>query len=235
MKNLIITGASRGIGRALALQFLEDRDIHVIALSRSEASLQSLAEEANHKPGRLSIQAFDLIKSELAPIGELVRQAGGELHLLINNAGLLIKKPFTETTDTDLQALWHTNVLGPARLARYCHPFMAGQAHPAHVLNIGSMGGFQGSSKFPGLAGYSATKAALASLTECLAEEWKDDHIRVNCLALGAVKTEMLQEAFPGYDPGMSSQQMAQFIKDFAESGHVFFNGKVLPVSSSTP
>ena len=97
------------------------------------------------------------------------------------------------------------------------------------------MGGFQGSSKFPGLSAYSASKAALGNLTECLAEEFKEMGIAVNALALGAVKTEMLEEAFPGYVPPVNAQEMAGFMANFATSGHHFFNGKILPVSVSTP
>jgi NAD(P)-dependent dehydrogenase (short-subunit alcohol dehydrogenase family) len=97
------------------------------------------------------------------------------------------------------------------------------------------MGGFQGSSKFPGLSAYSASKAALASLTECMAEELKSDGIHVNCLALGAVDTEMLRQAFPGYQAPVSSEDMARFIGEFSINQRTFFNGKIIPVSSSTP
>ena len=93
----------------------------------------------------------------------------------------------------------------------------------------------QGSAKFPGLTAYSSSKAAIAGLTECLAEELKDKNISVNCLAIGAVQTEMLEEAFPGYKAPLSPKQMAEYIFDFALKGHQYYNGKILPVSSSTP
>ena len=97
------------------------------------------------------------------------------------------------------------------------------------------MGGFQGSAKFAGLSAYSSSKAAVVGLTECLAEELKDKDIFVNCLAIGAVQTEMLSEAFPGYEAPVSPKQMAEYIFDFAIKGSQFYNGKILPVSSSTP
>jgi NAD(P)-dependent dehydrogenase (short-subunit alcohol dehydrogenase family) len=97
------------------------------------------------------------------------------------------------------------------------------------------MGGYQGASKFPGLSAYSSSKGALANLSECLAEEFKEDGIKVNCLALGAVQTEMLEAAFPGFQAPVSPVQMACHILNFAESGHTVYNGKVLPVSVSTP
>jgi 3-oxoacyl-[acyl-carrier protein] reductase len=97
------------------------------------------------------------------------------------------------------------------------------------------MGGIQGSSKFPGLAAYSSSKGALITLTEMLAEEYKESNISFNALALGAVQTEMLAEAFPGYQASTTAREMARFIADFALNGHQFFNGKVLPVAHSTP
>ena len=105
----------------------------------------------------------------------------------------------------------------------------------SHIVNIGSMGGFQGSAKFKGLSLYSAAKGAVAVLTESMAEEFKERGIKVNALALGAVQTEMLASAFPGYKAPLTAGQMAEFIADFALNGHKYFNGKILPVSLSTP
>ena len=105
----------------------------------------------------------------------------------------------------------------------------------SHIVNITSMGGFQGSSKYKGLAYYSASKAALACLTECLATEFSEAGIKVNCLALGAVQTEMFEEAFPGYKAPVDAREMGEFIADFALKGHKFFNGKILPVAVGNP
>ncbi len=105
----------------------------------------------------------------------------------------------------------------------------------SHVVTISSMGGIQGSSKFPGLAAYSSSKGAVITLSELLAEEYKEQGVAFNVLALGAVQTEMLQEAFPGYQAPIYPNEMADYIKDFALNGNRFFNGKVLEVSSSTP
>lgn len=156
------------------------------------------------------------------------------MDILINNAGQLICKPFTALNDEDWQNVYSTNIFGPVRLIRLLLPLLE-QSDLAHVLNIGSMGGVQGSSKFAGLSAYSSSKAALANLTECLAEEWRNTRIRTNCLALGAVQTEMLATAFPGYEAPLSSENMGQFVAWFATQGHRFFNGKILPVALSTP
>jgi NAD(P)-dependent dehydrogenase (short-subunit alcohol dehydrogenase family) len=101
----------------------------------------------------------------------------------------------------------------------------------SHILNISSMGGFQGSVKFPGLSYYSASKAALACLSECLALEFDELGIKVNCLALGSVQTEMLEEAFPGYKAPIDAKKIGEFIADFAINGNKFINGKIIPVA----
>jgi short-subunit dehydrogenase len=97
------------------------------------------------------------------------------------------------------------------------------------------MGAFQGSAKFPELAAYASSKTALCNFTEVYAEENKDGNIQMNCLCLGAVQTEMLAEAFPGYIAKISAEEMADFISDFAINKGLFFNGKIIPVSNSTP
>jgi NAD(P)-dependent dehydrogenase (short-subunit alcohol dehydrogenase family) len=229
MKNIIITGASRGIGRDTALQLAQDGH-RVLALSRNEDALKALQKEAGDN---LHILPFDITSPDCRPLLEAVED-WGHIDALINNAGYLLNKPFHETTGTDWENVMGVNFYGPARLLQMLRPFLQA-ADKAHVLNIGSMGGYQGSSKFPGLLAYSVSKAAIATLTECLAEEWKESGVCVNCLALGAVQTEMLAEAFPGMQAPVSSEQMGSFLSYFALQGHYFFNGKVLPVSVSTP
>jgi len=105
----------------------------------------------------------------------------------------------------------------------------------SHVVTISSMGGVQGTMKFAGLSAYSSSKGAVITLSELLSEEYKDRGIAFNVLALGSVQTEMLAEAFPGYQAPVSAAEMATYIFDFTLTGHKFYNGKVLPVSSTTP
>ncbi len=155
-----------------------------------------------------------------------------KIDILVNNAGLLINKPFTLLSKSDMNSIFNVNFFGVALLIQNLLPKMNTNSH---IVNIGSMGGFQGSSKFPGLSIYSASKAALANLSECLAEELKEQKISVNCLSIGAVQTEMLESAFPGYQAPLKAEEMASYIVDFSKNGHKFFNGKILPVSLSTP
>ena len=125
-----------------------------------------------------------------------------------------------------------TVFFGVANLIKTCIPYMQ---KGSHVVTISSMGGIQGSLKFAGLAAYSSSKGAVITLSELLAEEYKEKGISFNVLALGAVQTEMLQEAFPGYEAPISANEMAQYIFDFALTGNKYYNGKVLQVSSTNP
>ena len=144
----------------------------------------------------------------------------------------LINKPFLETSGDDLASMFESNVLGHFNMIQHLLPLMGSGSH---IVNIGSMGGFQGSVKFPGLSAYSASKAALHTLTECLAFELPETGIKINCLALGSAQTEMLEKAFPGYQSPVLAFEMGKYVADFARTGHKFFNGKILPVAVTTP
>jgi len=233
--NILITGASRGIGYDTALRLAGNPDHQVYVLSRTVERLEKLSNTAQTRYGHanLHIIPFDITSLEVA---EFIRQIEpiGRVDILINNAGQLIAKPFAEMPMQEWQQLFMVNVFGVVRLIRTLLPYLE-KSERAHIVNIGSMGGFQGSSKFPGLAAYSASKAALANMTESLAEEFKDKNIACNCLALGAVQTEMLAQAFPGVEAPLTSAEMAEYLAHFAVEGHRFMNGKVIPVSISTP
>ncbi|MBL6646612.1 MAG: SDR family oxidoreductase [Flavobacteriaceae bacterium] len=221
-KNIIVTGASRGIGRAIVDVF-KSQGHRVWALSRNTAELSQLPDVESVS---LDIGNEHEIKNWISSFDDQT------FDVLINNAGLLVNKPFSETTAKDFEAVYRVNVFGVANLIRNLLPLLTPQTH---IVNISSMGGINGTSKFPGLAAYSSSKGALGILTELLAEEFKDHGPSVNALALGAVQTEMLEEAFPGYKAPLDADQMASYIADFALNGHLFYNGKVLPLSSSTP
>ena len=163
---------------------------------------------------------------------EFIKNNFSTVDVLINNAGKLINKPFIETTIQDFKSVYSVNVFGLAELIRLLIPSFC---NTSHIINISSIGGIGGSSKFPGLSAYSSSKAALNVLTEMLYEEFKSSGPIVNTLALGAVQTEMLEEAFPGYQAPLSSTEMAHYIYDFSINGHKYFNGKILPVSISNP
>ncbi|MCB0374614.1 MAG: SDR family NAD(P)-dependent oxidoreductase [Sinomicrobium sp.] len=232
---ILVTGASRGIGYDTALQLAHTREHQLLALGRSEEKLAALAAKVREKygDGILDVLIYDLTDADPSHLKIALQKLGG-LDVLINNAGLLINKPFDQLTLSDWHHSFHVNLFAVVNMVRIALPYLSA-ADAAHIVNIGSMGGFQGSSKFVGLSAYSAAKAALANLTECLAEEFKDRNIAVNCLSLGAVQTEMLTAAFPGYRAPVSSTEMGAWVAWFAVNGQRYFNGKILPVSISTP
>lgn len=226
MANIIITGSSRGIGFEMAKLFA-DEGHQVLALSRNDAPILAL----NHQ--NITTFPFDISsQKDLDIVSDFISATWHQVDILINNAGKLLNKPFLEISEKEFQEVYNVNVFGVASITKVVLPKMPKNGH---VVTISSMGGVQGSMKFPGLAAYSSSKAAVITLTELWAEEFKETGPSFNVLALGAVQTEMLEEAFPGYKAPNTALEMASYIKDFALTGHKFYNGKLLQVSSSTP
>lgn len=225
-KNIVITGTSRGIGYQLAQKFANEGH-NVLALSRNADPLLKI----KHK--NITALSTDLLQeTDINKAVDFIKSNWTHVDVLINNAGMLVNKPFKELTTQDFLRVYQVNVFAVAELTKQVLPCMnAG----SHVVTISSMGGIQGSMKFPGLAAYSSAKGAVITLSELLAEEYKEQQIAFNVLAIGAVQTEMLQEAFPGYEAPLTAEEMADYIFNFSLTGHKFYNGKVLQVSSSTP
>lgn len=225
MKNIIVTGTSRGIGLEIVKQ-LNDKEYRVLALSRK------IAKELVDLP-HVTCLSLDITKEEdLKKVSDYVDHNWKSIDILINNAGAIVNKPFEELTKEDFDRVYQVNVFGVAQLIQVCIPFMKANSH---VVTISSMGGVQGVMKFGGLAAYSSSKGAVIILSELLAEEYKEKGISFNVIALGAVQTEMLEEAFPGYQAPLLPEEMAEYIVDFAINGNKYFNGKVLQASSTTP
>ncbi|MFC4817531.1 SDR family NAD(P)-dependent oxidoreductase [Flavobacterium sp. GCM10023249] len=224
-KNIIITGTSRGIGYELALLFA-NAGHQVLAISRKTP--QALIENSN-----ITCLSIDLsIEEDLKKVENFIEHTWKKVDVLIHNAGSLLLKPFDQISGEEFENIYKVNVFGVANLTRVCIPYLQ---KGSHVVTISSMGGIQGSMKFAGLAAYSSSKGAVITLSELLAEEYKERGIAFNVLALGAVQTEMLQEAFPGYEAPISAAGMADYIFNFALTGNQYFNGKILQVSSTTP
>jgi NAD(P)-dependent dehydrogenase (short-subunit alcohol dehydrogenase family) len=225
MKNIIITGTSRGIGLQLALQ-MADAGHQVLALSRNSA------EALLAHPNCNCLNVDLLVEADMVCVVDFIQKQWGRVDVLIHNAGLLVNNAFESLTSADFMAVYQVNVFGVARLTQACLPYLQAGSH---VVAISSMGGIQGSSKFAGLAAYSSSKGAVITLMEVLAAEYQSRNISFNTLALGAVQTEMLEAAFPGYQAPTSAQDMAKYICNFALHSQAFFNGKTLQVSSSNP
>ena len=223
-KTIVVTGASKGIGFEL-VRFLVSQGHVVYALSRDIKAL--VASEKLHP---ISLDLTD--EESIIKFAEQLNSNQISIDALINNAGSLINQSFSTTTKNDFEAVYRVNVFGLASITRLLLPLISSKGH---VVNISSMGGIGGSSKFSGLSAYSSSKGAVNILTELLAEEYKETGPFFNGLALGAVQTEMLAKAFPGFRAPLSAGEIAPYIAQFALTGHQFYNGKILPISSSTP
>jgi 3-oxoacyl-[acyl-carrier protein] reductase len=233
--NVVITGASRGIGFSIVQTLARQGALKIVGISRNYKQLCQLKDICS----QISMTEFIPLSFDLQNVDKneqlagQIRQHLSRIDILINNAGTLVAKPFESISTDEIRKMLDINYISPSLLIKNLLPLL--KAGQAHVVNISSIGGFQGSTKFKGLSHYSASKAALAILTECCAEEYKKDGIKFNALALGAVQTEMLAEAFPGYKTNMTPEQMGEFIANFAINGKDYFNGKIIPVSLSTP
>jgi NAD(P)-dependent dehydrogenase (short-subunit alcohol dehydrogenase family) len=230
--NIVITGASSGIGREVAIKMALDPQNRIYAVARSGNLLRSLSETGGS--GNIIAVPFDITsgRSSIRELKKRLSEEAGSIEILVNNAGHLVNKPFEEHSEKDVAEIVSVNFTSAAAMTAELLPLMR---KGAHVVNIGSMGGYQGSLKFAGLSYYSAAKGALAILTECLAAEYADRGISFNCICPGAVQTEMFKTAFPDFTAPLSAAEMAAFIADFAVNGNRFFNGKILPVALSVP
>lgn len=228
--NIIVNGGTKGIGKEVVILLAQDKNNRILVTGRNEKLLNSLAKRfQNVITLPIDLSEFDVNEEFFR---KSVCNSFKKVDLLVNMAGLLVAKEFLKVTAPEARSMMETNFFGPASVIRVLKPFMP---KGSHIVNISSMGGFQGSIKYEGLSYYSASKAALACLSECLASEFSESGVSVNCLALGSVQTEMLSQAFPGYKAPVSSKEMAEYICGFALTGHKFINGKVIPVAINNP
>jgi len=226
-RTIVITGASRGIGKELVHQLAEYSGHRILALSRNVVKMEADFEDLEN----VSCYAFDLSHDDVNEQVKGILSVVESVDILINNAGYLVNKPFPEITHEDFITSYKINVTGVMETVQAVVPKMT----DAHIVNVSSVGGYQGSVKFPGLTAYSTSKAALCSFTELFAEEYKESGIAMNCLCLGAAQTEMLEAAFPGYAAPVSASEMAEYIAEFALKANKWMRGKIIPVSLSTP
>lgn len=227
--NIIVTGASRGIGYETVIKLAEQGHT-VIGTARSTEQLNQLQQK---NPAQIHTFPADLTDQEsISELSEQVKDTFPHVDVLVNNAGVLVNKAFEELTIEEWKKMMDVNLYSAIRLIKAVLPQFSREGH---IVNISSMGGYQGSSKFPGLSAYSVTKGALSVLSECLAIELADHNISVNALCLGAVETEMFNQAFPEFDAPLTAEQMGSYLADFAVDGSTYYNGKILPVALADP
>ncbi len=234
--NILITGASKGIGKAMVQYFSAINNTHILAVASNKNLLSTLqATCKHHVNSKISIASIDFLADNFESAWhKIMKKYPFHFDIVINNAGLLYNKSFTATTTQEIEATFKVNFIAPTVIIKSIFPYLD-KTQATHIINIGSMGGFQGSVKFPGLSIYSASKAALANLTECLAAEFDNKNITINCLALGSVQTEMLAKAFPNFKAQVSATAMASFIGNFALNSNNYMNGKIIPISKTLP
>jgi 3-oxoacyl-[acyl-carrier protein] reductase len=231
-KNIVVTGASSGIGYHVALEFVKNGDT-VYALARRKDKLVELQQEADHFPGKLIPIPFDLAIFDANILNSIFKNTES-IDILINNAGLLLNKNFLDITEKEIQQVLNVNYISVIKTIQYFHSFLKKAKEP-HIVNISSVGGVTGSEKFPGLSIYSSSKGALSILSECLSQDFEEDNIKVNCLALGSVDTDMLQQAFPDFKSQTSPAQISKYITNFALEGMKVMNGVTQVISVSNP
>ena len=223
MKTIVVTGTSSGIGHQICIQAAK-MNFHVISVSRNIEPLKDIG----------GIESFAIDITNKDSVDEFIANLKSKkikIDILINNAGYLVSELFGDTTYDSFKKTFDVNVFGLAEITRSLIPIINSDGH---VINISSIGGVNGSKKFPGLSVYSSSKAAVIALTEVLAEEYQNGP-SFNVLALGAVQTKMLKEAFPDYNAETKPEEMAKYILDFAINGNKLFNGKLISVSNSNP
>ena len=189
----IVTGASRGIGKAIAVMFASE-GANVVVTARTEYAIDDLAGRIVQSGGSALAVTADLsIDSDLQRIADETLVKYGRIDILVNNAGII--HPRINLVDFDFE-LWRkvvaVNLEAVALLTALCLPSMM-ERNYGKIINISSIGGRKGSK---GRSAYRATKAALISLTESVAAEMKPYGIDVNCICPGGVDTEGYREAF---------------------------------------
>jgi acetoacetyl-CoA reductase/3-oxoacyl-[acyl-carrier protein] reductase len=192
-RTAIVTGASRGIGKAIAVMFGSE-GANVIVTARNERAIGDVADHiVQHGGSALAVTADLSVDSDVQRIADETLSKYGQIDILVNNAGII--HPSTDLVDFDFE-LWRNviavNLEAAALLTKYCLPSMIENSY-GKIINISSIGGRKGAK---GRSAYRATKAALISLTESVAAETKPHGIDVNCICPGGVDTEGYREAF---------------------------------------
>jgi short-subunit dehydrogenase len=228
---IIVTGGSKGIGKQIALYLAGDKNNNVLITGRDQKSLVEVSDSVENKNIKYLVSDFSKLHYAPEVFKNQVKSVFDSFDILINNAGCLYSENFIKFSEVQAREIMEVNFFAPMIIIRSLVTMMN---KGSHIVNISSMGGFQGSAKFQGLSYYSATKSALACISECLAVELKELEISVNCLALGSVQTEMLESAFPGYKAPVTASEMGKYISDFALNGNRFYNGKIIPVALIT-
>ena len=187
----LVTGASRGLGRAIA-EAIAAAGASVACAARSETEVGTTASRIRERGGHAQAFRLDVTRAEeIAATVRAVEAALGPVHVLVNNAGVTLEKKTLDVTDDEWERVLATNLTAMFRLARAVAPGMIERGR-GKIINVGSMYGRLGVARY---AAYCASKAAVDGLTRSLAVEWARHGIQVNCLAPGYMNTEIPRAA----------------------------------------
>ena len=209
-KVAIVTGASRGIGRAICIALAKEGATVAMA-ARALEKLKETAKQVTEAGGGAAIIVTDLAKEE--SIKNLIKVIGGtfgRLNILINNAGVTHSARLEETATADWDCCHQVNARAPFILCREALPLLK-KAESAYIVNIASVVGVKG---YPLQSAYTASKHALRGMTISLAEELKGSNIRVHLLCPGGVDTELVQEVRPDINKQdlMQPEEIAELV-----------------------
>ena len=193
-KIAVITGASRGIGAAIAKKMAENGATVIINYQGSVQAAQALEAEIREKGGKAVTYKCDVSDFDKCEkfIGDIVKEYG-RIDILVNNAGITYKCRAEEFPADRYQRIQNLNLETVFELCKMCYPYLKQSQHIGRIVSISSMGAHMG---FSGVVPYCMTKSGVTGLTRGLAEEWKNDNILVNSVAPGWVLTRMNEEMF---------------------------------------
>jgi 3-hydroxybutyrate dehydrogenase len=203
----VVTGASRGIGRAIALR-LAEAGADVALWARDAGSLRMVASEIAQNRGRARAIVVDVTDSgAVQRASELVRATMPPVRTIVNNAGTVLRKSTEAISDAEWRHVMAVNLDGTFHVTRAFIPDLEHNA--GRVINIASIAGREGTAL---LAAYCAAKHGVVGLTRALAEELRAAKVSVNAICPGSVDTDMLREGMPGARPDMTPDDIAKTV-----------------------
>ena len=190
-KTAVITGASRGIGKGVALRFAAE-GANIVLAARTKKALETLEEELSTSGAKVLSVAGDITDlNDLENLRNTAVKRFGTVDILVNNAGVSVEKPFLELTPEEWEYIHKVNLTGTMLCTRTFLPVMLKRGSGA-IVNVASAAGLRG---LPGSTAYSSSKAAVIGFTHALADEFKKSGVRINAICTGPVRTEMFEQS----------------------------------------